>query len=229
MDVKECVEKLCNEIKELLSENAYIKDTQELIMLEPHLDIFSKIVNSVSKVSNDYKLINAWKCISKGINEEKSINELYNYVRGSQERAFYISDSFKKIILSNSNIASSVLAYVIGEIVSGDRDFAQEDVIIYDALSHMTDFDIRNFVDIIDNYVGVEDIGSEYINIYSIPDDKKAAYILTLKLCVNVRLLDFQSTVFTGEFVNSGEFYKSTLLAGNLREYIAKTNQLLNY
>lgn len=228
MNISESVERLLSKIKDML-EIDYVKDTQELIMLESHIDFLSKIVNSVSKVSNDYKLNNAWKCISRGLNEEKSINELYNYVCGSSDRAFYISDSFKRIILSNSNISSAVLAYIIGEIVKGNRDFTQEDVILYDALSHMTDFDIKNFVDIVDNYVGWDEIGNDYINLPGIPEKNKITYILTLKLCVNVRLIDLKTTVLTQDYMNSGEFYKCTFLAYKLREYISKTKQLLNY
>lgn len=229
MGISQSAEKLSNKIKELLLDNTYVKDTQELIMLEPHLDVLSKIINSVSKVSNDYKLYNAWKCIAKGLNEEKSINELYNYVCNSSDRAFYISDSFKKIILSNSNISSAVLAYIVGEIVKGNRDFTQEDVILYEALSHMTDFDIKNFVDIIDNYVGFPDIGDDYIDTYSIPKEKLTTYLLTLKLCVSVRLIEMKTSVLTKEYMSTGEFYKCTLLANKLREYIVKTKQLLNY
>lgn len=228
MDIPQYAEKFCDKIKELLG-NEYVKDAQELATLEPHIDIFSRIVNLVSKASNDLKLNNAWRCISRGLNEEKSINELYNYVSSSSSRAFYISDSFKKIILSNSVISSAVLAYIVGEVVKGNRDFTQEDVILYDTLSHMTDFDIKNFVDMVDNYVGWEGIGDNYINVPNISPNIKEAYKLTLKLCTNSRLINLETMVLTEGCMNSGEFYRCTPLSDRLREYISKTKQLLNY
>lgn len=65
----------------------------DMIDVIPALNEANEYIDKIAKLSNDYKLYYAWKCLAEGNNVEKSINELYNYVKDS-ERAFFISNEF---------------------------------------------------------------------------------------------------------------------------------------
>ena len=219
MELNEVANSFYNKVRELLSDKEWMaKDLSDAAELEQHYQVFKTLAVCVSNVSNDYKLHNAWKCISQGLNEEAAINELYNYTTNA-DRAFYISNTMKKIILSNSNIASAVLAYIVGDIVMTKRDFTQEDVIMHEALSNMTDFDIKNFVQIMDNCIGWDELGEEYVNVLKIKSDEKKQFELTLKLCVNTRLFEMDSIVTNSVAINAGTFYKKTYISVFLCPY----------
>ena len=103
---------------------------------------------------NDIKLNWAWYCIAKGKDVEKSINVIYNYVSNA-DRAMHLSNEFRKIILTQSVKASSVIAYIIGKIAREDRDYTHKEVIITNALSKMTDFDFYNFIELVQHHIVV--------------------------------------------------------------------------
>lgn len=98
-----------------------LEDKIRSVLAEQYPDIFKSILKlngktekiydaivSVSNAANVIKLSCALKCLDEDLNVEKSINELYNYV-SNPDRAFYVSTSFRKIILSNSTIAASII------------------------------------------------------------------------------------------------------------------------
>lgn len=229
MNYEEQVKKYYNKLKGLLSSGEWaVEGMKEWANLEPQYALFSGIITGASKLVNDYKLNNAWKCISLGINEESSINELYNYTN-NPERAFYISDIMKKIVLSNSNLSASVIAYILGDIVNKKRDFVQEDAIMFEALSKMTDFDMKNFVYIMDNCIGNDSLGEEYVDFSKMDRNSVMSSQLTLSLCVNVRLFEMDTAVEWEKAINNGRFYKKTYIADKLKEYIDNMKQILKY
>lgn len=217
--------KVSDKISSMLNMELY-KDAAEII---PEIKDKFEFIEQISKFANDFKLNQAWKCIADGKNEEESINVLYNYV-SNQERAFYISDAFKKIILSNSKISSAIMAYMIGEIISNGRDFTQIDALLYDTLSQMTDFDIKNFVFIMENMVGSV-VGEDIIDITKASEEKRGEYLLTVDLCVKCRIFSQQSNVFNEKtsILYNGLHEKITNYARLLLEYIRKVRQLLGY
>lgn len=203
--------------------NELIVDTARLI---PRLDDAMENISKISNIADNFKLKQAWKCISENNDIEKSINVLYNYV-SNQDRAFYISDAFKKIILSNSKIASSVIAYMIGEISRDEREFTQEDVILYNALSNMTDYDIKNFVYIMDEMI-VSRVGVEYIDLTNCKDESDSV-LLTINLCISYRLFLEETSIHKNRITYTGTHIKKTKQSYTLLTYIKKTKQLLKY
>lgn len=109
------IEKLYNKMQMILNEHRWIPEGLALI---PALEEVQKWIAGISNISNDMKLDKAWYCISQGMNIEESINQIYNYV-SNEERAFYISNEFRKIILSSSLLSSSIIANIMGQVVCG--------------------------------------------------------------------------------------------------------------
>lgn len=218
--MKENIRNLKDKIVTFLKDDS-VQDVGELI---PQVEDGIELLTQISNIANNFKLRQAWKCISKDNDIETSINVLYNYV-SNQDRAFYISDAFKKIILSNSKIASSIIAYIVGEISRKDRDFAQEDVILYNALCNMTDYDIKNFVYIM-NEIEASRVGIEYIDMMKCKDE---SILLTIGLCTSNRVFLEESSIHKNGIMYTGTHVKKTKYAYTLLAYIEKVNQLLKY
>lgn len=218
--MKENIRNLKDKIVTFLKDDS-VQDVGELI---PQVEDGIELITQISNIANNFKLRQAWKCISKDNDIETSINALYNYV-SNQDRAFYISDAFKKIILSNSKIASSIIAYIVGEISRKDRDFAQEDVILYNALCNMTDYDIKNFVYIM-NEIEASRVGIEYIDMTKCKDE---SILLTIGLCISNRVFLEESSIHKNGIMYTGTHVKKTKYAYTLLAYIEKVNQLLKY
>lgn len=78
-----------------------------------------------------------------GVNEEKSINELAEYVK-KPERAYFVLSYARKIILSDSVLATIMMAFIIFKVSGENRDASHEEMVILNALCSMTDYDMRN-------------------------------------------------------------------------------------
>ena len=218
------MKQLKNKINELLGIN--VKDVMDL---NDNTAIPMQIISIIANATNERKIQDAWKCISRGENIEKSINELYNYV-DDEERAFHISNAFRKIIMTNSRISAAIIAYIIGEIKTNKRDFTSEDIILFNALEGMTDFDIRCFKELMEqsNYSFI--LGVKYFDKQSFPDDKRIIYNELLEFGDKNRLFikGLITTENQGE-VFIGDSYAPKKEAFDLLDYICKVNQILNY
>lgn len=220
------MEKL-NELKDKLWD-LYQKDSvQQLMNVIPNLKDVNEWINDVSKYSNDIKLAEAWRCIAEDNDIEKSINQLYDYV-SNEERAFFISDSLRKIILCNSRISSSIIAYIMGEIVENDRNFEHRDAVLYSALLQMTDYDIRNFKYLMENAIGRFKEDDGIIDETKIINNKES-FEITMQICASTGVFRTENSVVNNETFYSGNFLKVTDTAYSLLKYIDKVRQLLNY
>ena len=204
-------------------------DSIELI---PTINDANEYVNKIAKLSNDYKLNCAWQCLADGLNIEKSINELYNYVSDS-ERAFFISNEFRKIILSSSVLSSSVIALIMGKIIKADRKCTHKEAIILNAVGNMTDYDLKNFKIMMESAVD-ELAGCEIINISKLDEENRDSYKYTLRICVNGGIFLLENNLIENsqedyETVYEGPHYIVVEMAYTLIEYIEEVKQLLNY
>ena len=217
---------ILNKLKDKFME-IYQKDTtQDFIGIIPCLKDANELVNDVSKYSNDIKLAEAWRCIAEDNDIEKSINQLYDYV-SNEERAFFVSDSFKKIILCNSRISSSIIAYIMGEIVSNNRNFEHRDAVLYSVLLQMTDYDIRNFKYLMENVIGKFKEDDGLIDQEKITNSKES-FEITIQICLSAGVFRTENGVVDGENYYADNFPKVTDIAYSLLKYIEKVKQLLN-
>lgn len=195
----------------------------------PYFGEFVQAANVLNKTINNKKLYAAWRCFAEDENIEKSVNELYNYVN-NEERAFYVADCFRKIAWSNSKIAASIIGLMLGEIKSANREFSYDDVVLFNALEYMTDFDIRNFKSIMEgNFIATDDVGRKYFDVSLFPDDKREDYLLTLTFGERHRILSSIQQALKGKTVQFSTFYTTNKFSAVLLKYINKVNQILNY
>lgn len=155
----------------------------------PQYTILIETVKQLGGMADQIKL----NCIIKGLSEDKNIetrmNELYTYVKNNKERAFLVSDSFRKMMLSNSTIACCIMGIMLGDFAAENRNPTQYEAIIMRALSAFNDYDIIYFNEIMhNNYIIETENGIKYIDCSKFPDDKKENFMLTLDFCNNNRI-----------------------------------------
>lgn len=218
-------------IEEKLTEFLGI-DLSEIVEIAPvpYLNEVSRFMNVVVSSVNRKKLYEAWKYIAKDENIEKSINQLYNYIN-NEERAFYVAECFKKIAWSNSKIAASIIGVMLGEIKTQKRDFCNDDLLLLNALEHMTDFDIRNFKELMEENCIEGDSGKEYFDSTQFPKEKMGEYYSILEFGEKYRLFSVSQEYSTDD--NDALFieveYAPKKVSKKLLEYINCVKQIIDY
>lgn len=143
-----------------------------------------------------------------------------------KERAFYISGEFRKIILFSSLLSSSIIAYIMGRVVYENRKCNHTEIIITNALTNMTDYDLDNFIYLCNDCMSI--IGkNEVIDITKVDLDKKASCQYTIQLCASHGLFSTQSTIVVHENVYAGIHYAKTDFCKVLLNDIEIVKQLL--
>lgn len=230
--------KTIDEIKEKIESYAKSpvgKSMDNIVSTIPTFGDAKDCIKSIASLSYDIKLQNAWKCITNGYNIEASINEIYNYISDS-ERAFYISNEFRKIILSESCVASSIIAYIMGYVVREKRKCTHEEIIITTTLMQMCDFDIENYIELFDHCT-IKLAGREVIELSKTNKDRASCFI-TLQLCASKGVfkietdligedLDDPEDIADAETLYAGIHYIKTDYSNTLRKYIDKVSQLI--
>lgn len=154
----------------------------------PQYTIFIETVKQLGGMADQIKLNCIIKGLSEGKNVETRMNELYTYVKNNKEHAFLVSDSFRKMMLSNSTIACCIMGIMLGDFAAENRNPTQYEAIIMRALSTFNDYDIIYFNEI-NNIVIIEiENGTKYVDCSKFPDDKKEEFMLTLDFCNNNRI-----------------------------------------
>lgn len=216
------IENLIEKVQRCLTVHDWVKDGIAFI---PQVGVVQEEIAKISNLSNNIKLDYAWYCISQDLNIEQSIEQVYNYV-SDKERAFYISGEFRKIILSSSLLSSSIIAYIMGRVVYENRNCNHTEIIITNALTNMTDYDLDNFIYLCDDCMSI--IGeNEVIDIAKVDSAKKASCQYTIQLCASHGLFSTQSTIVDNESVYAGIYYAKTDFCKELLEYIEIVKQLL--
>lgn len=106
-----------------------------------------KLVDTAVKINN-FVIQKRFESCLKGFTEDlptdKQLEKLKKYI-DSPERAEFISDSFRKVILSNSSKASMAIGTIINQIVIEEQTLSYEKLASLNALSQFYDLDIDNF------------------------------------------------------------------------------------
>ena len=222
-NVAENLEKLKTKVYDILG-----IDVTEAAEIIPGIGSYVEVINVIANASNTKKLNDALRALSKNENVEKSLNELYGYV-SNEERALYVSTAFRKIILANSKIAATIIGLMLGEIKSENREFNNDDVILFNALETMTDFDIRNFKELMENDYLNDDIGIRYFDTSKFVGKEQKAFNELLGFCEKNRLFSLSTNSMENDSVFFGMEYAPKPIAFRLLTYINQVKQILEY
>lgn len=196
-------------------------------VLNPESTLAMEIIKHICSVADECRYNAILQGLSEDNNLECRLNELYNYIN-SKDRAFFVSETFRKAMLGNSIIACSIMSLILSDNVKCNRDFSQEDMILMRALEHFSDYDLQNVEEIIqgDYYKKLPD-GTQCIETSRFPSDKKDTYMLTVDYCIQYRLLikthhSIGESLYMDEITVSQQAYR-------LLEYIKRVHRLIEY
>ena len=206
----------------------------ELISQIPKLGELKDLITGIAQLSNDIKLQYAWKCLSQDLNVVQSINMIADYVSDS-DRAYYVSNEFRKIVLSSSYLSSSIIALVMGKVVREKRICTHKEIVITSALAEMSDYDIYNYIDIFDNCSYMLG-GYEVVDSNKTSRDKNSCQY-TVQLCASKGIFGTESAIMGTDYGDAdgtednslygGIHYVKTEYSHDLRQAINEVRQLL--
>lgn len=147
---------LCQEFDTV--ENQFIKDTL-LSVLEaasPPIGAVASCTDQFIQKFNEIKLHWLLRGLSSGLNMEKQTNDLFCYVKSSNERAYLVANTLKKCLAAETPKACVIYGMILARHLGDDNDFTQNELIVCKALENATDQDLVNFMEIMGQYVDID-------------------------------------------------------------------------
>lgn len=156
MNLKKNVIAVITNAKDALNGVENRDETEDIANIAADLNVCISIGRDFFSMIDHHKFASIRKYLSMGLNEEKSINELAEYVK-KPERAYFVLSYVRKVVLSDSVLATSMMAFIIFKISGENRDASHEEMVILNALCSMTDYDMKNMNYLCKNCVIAED------------------------------------------------------------------------
>ncbi len=171
--------------------------------------------------------------LSKDLNVEKQINELYNYVHSSSRRARYVGDILKETLAAESPKSCVALGVVLSNLLKQNRDISRNELIACRALEAANDYDLEYFDLIMKNHIKEKDgRRTVFYNTNTIQQGKIEDYDLTCAWCASYRL--FSTTIMEQTQMDSvmselPSYYFVEKPADNLFDLLGDVSQIMKY
>ncbi len=198
--------------------------------VSPPIGVVAESLSVFLQQFDKFKLRMLLRGLSKDLNVEKHLNELYSYVSSSSSRAFTVGNVFRETVAAKSPkicmLYGLILAKHIGE---QNSDFTIEDIIVCNALENASDYDLDNFKELMELWINQEGI-IEY------PKEEKDKFEKTCLWCVYSRLFSIHGytwAILAGEDDPESKTVKTNYIVDNsaktLLNLISELGQIWNY
>lgn len=117
------------------------------------LGIVGGIGNDFLSQYNDFKLSYLLKGLASGRNIEMRLNQLYTYITSSPEKAIMVANLFKQTVNAECPKACIIYGLIIANHLESGTKFTYDELIVCKAIESATDFDLKNFKEIMENYL----------------------------------------------------------------------------
>ena len=124
-----------------------------LSIINPVAGVVAGIGNDFLSRYNTYKLSHLLGGLKTGLNLEKRLNELYNYVNSSSGRAIAVANMFKQTVNAECPKVCLIYGLMLARHLDSNTEFTHDELIICKALENATDFDLNNFKTIMSEYL----------------------------------------------------------------------------
>ncbi|SHJ45031.1 hypothetical protein [Pseudobutyrivibrio xylanivorans] len=231
---------ICNVlVSKLNSRNVKISRdvvVEGIALANPVVGVAATGANSFLDTLDNYLLSRLLMGLSSGLNQEKQINDLYNFVKTSEERAFLVGTIFKQTMASQSPKACVVMGKILANhIGDNESDFTRDEIIALTALANATDYDLESFSIIMRQCVKNDENGAKRIS-YNKSIDKIEDMIpelnSTCAWCTYNRLFTYNPMEwgsFDGEKLIVDTHYKITASSEILIRWIDEVKQIWDY
>lgn len=180
---------------------------------------------------NEFKFSGLVTGLSTGLNRERYLNELYNYVNSGSDRAIVVANLFRKTINAECPKVCIIYRLILSKHVENQTTFSYDELIVCKALENATEFDLDNFREIMEHYLESTSTGKRIVFPEGFED--LASFSTTCEWCVYNRL--FVSRInewgeFGGEsLLDLRTHYYTNTPASVLQEYIDLARQIWDY
>lgn len=179
---------------------------------------------------NAFKLSRLMDGLSSGLNCEKWLNELYNYINASPEKAITVANLFKQTVNAECHKVCVIYGLILAGHMQSGTKLTHEEMIVCKALENATEYDLINFKEIMEKYLQSVPKGDRVVIPKDLPE--KDEVMTTCDWCVYNRI--FVSHIF--EWGEIGEatldldtYYYATQPAKVLLQYIYAAQQVWEY
>lgn len=195
-------------------------------ILHPIAGVAAGIGDNLLTEYNTYKLDQLLKGLSTDLNREKRLNELYNYVNSSQEKAISVANLFRKTVNAECPKVCIIYGLILANHMENNTEFTQDELIVCRALENATECDLKNFKEIMEKYRNGDNI------IFPKGFSKLDEFTTTCDWGVYNRL--FVSHILEWEDMEDESLgipthYYKAKPASVLFEYIIRAHQIWNY
>ncbi len=192
----------------------------------PLAGLFLSAAKECAETADEVRIDSVIIGLSTELNQEMLINQLYGYIEKSEDNAFYVVNTLRKALLSDSLIVCTIMGRILARHVAEGTRYTQEDNIIFHALESATDDDIRQFRRVMDDYLTKNEIGN---NVFHIPNEEfdDPLFLSSLNWCEYNRIFNGTSGIkLVVDNQNYIDSYSPTQAAIRLQEYADSVKQV---
>ncbi len=171
--------------------------------------------------------------LSRDLDVEKQINELYNYVHSSSRIARYVGNILKETLAAESPKSCVVLGVALSNLLKQNRDISRNELIACRALEVANDYDLEYFDLIMKNHISKKNGRRTVLyDTNTIQQGEIEDYDLTCAWCASYRL--FSTTIMEQTQMDSvmselPSYYFVEKPADNLFDLLADVSQIMKY
>ena len=198
-----------------------------LEIVNPIAGVAGDVVNSFLGEYNLYKLNRLLDSLSKKLNVEQGINLLYTYVNSSQEKAINVANLFKQTCNAECPKVCVIYGWILAEHIDNNTNFTHNELIVCKALENATDYDLKNFKEIMDGYIQSTSDGDRIV--FAQDFEKADTYTTTCDWGVYNRLFCTRMGIVKDETIELGTCYYTTKSAELLLKNIKEIQQIWGY
>jgi len=235
-DIGESLVMVLDKFKQISDDYSDVKD---LIVNDYNMELAEDSFKTLKMIHNTGKIFDMIKFrhFINGLNRneitEEDLSKLIKYL-DNKEKVEFVSNTFKKIINSNSKICCYIMGLIFNEIVNKNRQINQIDIAIINALGNLNDFDVLNFKNLMTvhyNYVKK----SKFISISTVEkkhakelDISFAELSLTTEICAYSQIffkraeadLSIDEDDVSSSVLEYDEYYEITIIGEKLYQLI---------
>lgn len=144
---------LCNAMDTPMSKVVRSGSVGVLGVINPVAGVTSGVVNDILEEYNIYKLSCLLKGLANGLNTETRVNELYTYIISSEQKAMIVANLFKQTINAENPKVAVIYGLILANHMKDNTKFSYDELIVCRALENATDYDLNNFIIIMEKYL----------------------------------------------------------------------------
>lgn len=213
-------------------DNSFVRIIQSgaigvLGIVNPVTGIAAEVGKNILSEYNTFKFSLLLKGFSTGLNVESRLNELYNYVNSSQEKAINVANLFRKTINAECPKVCVIYGLILANHMGSNTEFTQDELIVCKALENATECDLKNLKEIMEKYLKSGPNGNRIVFPKGFADLDK--FTTTCDWGVYNRIFVSRTAEVEDGVLELSTHYYEAKSASVLMKYIKEAHQIWDY